>query len=413
MLTNEILSSIDNIDDCVMEAELNVLNAMINEYDKAIMIMENYNGDDYSSFDIFMEADESTANNNSNESKKKSKLDGPILGSKGENIIKRILLIIPRLIATLVRSIKKKWDNRKSQQLIKRIEFLENLTRDQKKQLTELQGGLDKTNRHIDLTDQVVIDAHTFIDDMKKRHASYHDLMDNELRDINSKLNLVDKKIKDKDAENDVAFDSISKDIDKLNETIKNVDSSVHRHLHTIDCAVDLLNDTIVTPFNFKGAIKFYKDILTMFDELEKFNPYKPSSIDKKLSRKIDSNIELGHHAKYVNTYDDSRIPAISYTKVKEYIKEIDELKRQVSDRGSKLIKHLNTMITDVQKSYEGKKDTKGRRDTMQNCQRVLKCVKIMTGEGCLGDSVVSQSFRNLEKQIDLIEKRLHFGLSA
>ena len=221
------------------------------------------------------------------------------------------------------------------------------------------------------------------------------------------------KKIKDMDAENDAAFDSISKDIDKLNETIKNVDSSVHRHLHTIDCAVDLLNDTIVTPFNFKGAIKFYKDILTMFDELEKFNPYKPSSIDKKLSRKIDSNIELGHHARYVKTYDDCRIPAISYTKVKEYIKEIDELKRQISDRGSKLIKHLNTMITDVQKSYEGKKDTKGRRDTMQNCQRVLKCVKIMTGEGCLGDSVVSQSFRNLEKQIDLIEKRLHFGLSA
>ena len=70
-------------------------------------------------------------------------------------------------------------------------------------------------------------------------------------------------------------------------------------------------------------------------------------------------------------------------------------------------------MITDVQKSYEGKKDTKNRRDTIQNCQRVLKCVKIMTGEGCLGDSVVSQSFRNLEKQIDLIEKRLHFGLSA
>ena len=56
MLTNEILSSIDNIDECVMEAELNVISAMINEYDKAIMIMENYNGNDYSSFDIFQES---------------------------------------------------------------------------------------------------------------------------------------------------------------------------------------------------------------------------------------------------------------------------------------------------------------------------------------------------------------------
>ena len=53
---DEILSSIDNIDDCVMEAEMNVISAMINEYDKAIMIMENYNGNDYSSFDIFQES---------------------------------------------------------------------------------------------------------------------------------------------------------------------------------------------------------------------------------------------------------------------------------------------------------------------------------------------------------------------
>ena len=44
MLTNEILSSIDNIDDCVMEAELNVINAMINEYHNAIVIIANTNG---------------------------------------------------------------------------------------------------------------------------------------------------------------------------------------------------------------------------------------------------------------------------------------------------------------------------------------------------------------------------------
>ena len=141
---DEILSSIDNIDDCIMEAEMNVINALCNEYDKAIMIMENYNGDSYDCFDIFMEADESTANNNSNEPKK-SKLDGPILGSKGENIIKRILLVIPRLIATLVRSIKNKWDNRKSQQLIKRIEELESTIRLHGYQIPDLQ---ERTRRH-------------------------------------------------------------------------------------------------------------------------------------------------------------------------------------------------------------------------------------------------------------------------
>ena len=82
---NEILSSIDNIDECVMEAEMNVLTAMINEYDKAIMIMENYNGDSYDCFDIFMEAS-----------------DESIFGSKDENIFKRILMFIPRLISKVI-----------------------------------------------------------------------------------------------------------------------------------------------------------------------------------------------------------------------------------------------------------------------------------------------------------------------
>ena len=94
MLTNEILSSIDNIDDCVMEAELNVISAMINEYDKAIMIMENYNGDDYSSFDIFQEGF-------------KDEVNKPVFGVKGENWFKRIGMIIPRLIAMIVNAMKK------------------------------------------------------------------------------------------------------------------------------------------------------------------------------------------------------------------------------------------------------------------------------------------------------------------
>ena len=111
MLTNEILSSIDNIDECVMEAEMNVLNAMINEYDKAIMIMENYNGNDYSSFDIFQEGF-------------KDELNKPIRGVKGENIIKRILMAIPRLIALLVKKVKKFFNKEKGERIVKNLETI-------------------------------------------------------------------------------------------------------------------------------------------------------------------------------------------------------------------------------------------------------------------------------------------------
>ena len=77
-----------HIDDCVMEAELNVINAMINEYDKAIMIMENYNGNDYSSFDIFMEDGEQKP--------------------KKENIFKRIFKVITDLFQKFINICRRK-----------------------------------------------------------------------------------------------------------------------------------------------------------------------------------------------------------------------------------------------------------------------------------------------------------------
>ena len=105
---DEILSSIDNIDECVMEAEINVLNAMINEYDKAIMIMENYNGNDYDCFDIFQEGF-------------KDEVNKPISGTKDEKIIKRILMAIPRLIATLVRKLINAFSSIKSAKILRNL----------------------------------------------------------------------------------------------------------------------------------------------------------------------------------------------------------------------------------------------------------------------------------------------------
>ena len=101
MLTNEILSSIDNIDECVMEAEMNVISAMINEYDKAIMIMENYNGNDYSSFDIFMEDGEQKP--------------------KKENIFKRIFKVITDLFQKFINICRHKIKYYKFDKIISKI----------------------------------------------------------------------------------------------------------------------------------------------------------------------------------------------------------------------------------------------------------------------------------------------------
>ena len=113
MTQTEILESIDQIENVITESEVNVTLAIIDSYQKALTIMENYNGDDYSSFSIFQE--------------------GAILdearGAKDENMIKRILLFIPRLIQALGKAlmnvIKKSNTDTSKQEAVK--DFFDNM----------------------------------------------------------------------------------------------------------------------------------------------------------------------------------------------------------------------------------------------------------------------------------------------
>ena len=387
MLTNEILSSIDNIDECVMEAEMNVLNAMINEYDKAIMIMENYNGNDYSSFDVFMEADESTSNNNSNESKKKSKLDGPILGSKGENIIKRILLVIPRLIATLVRSIKNKWDNRKSQRLIKKIEELESTIRLHGYQVTDLQ---ERTRRHTG-----------DIDELNKKIQHNNDVAES----LDKRMDLAENQIKN--LQSDVG-----------NASTKSYQMS--RNLNKVKRAIDFMNGTVKTEMNFDTAKSYLQDVLKMIETLEKFDPYKPSSIGKDVMNKVNEDLNAREHLRFdlkiehlkfdLKIYEDEPI-SYKLNDVKKYVKEISDLRDQITDRGTKLVEKMSKITTDINKAYEGKKDTKGHRDTINNCQTVLKYTHLMASEGQIIDTYVTNTFDKILDTMSRVQSMINDGL--
>lgn len=50
-----ILSSISTIDDTVIESDLSVINSLLESYEKALIVLENYNGDAIRSFNIFQE----------------------------------------------------------------------------------------------------------------------------------------------------------------------------------------------------------------------------------------------------------------------------------------------------------------------------------------------------------------------
>lgn len=101
----EILAALDNVENVTMESSFDVMFTMADSYDKAAVILENYNGSDIKSFAIFQEDGENNtavqqgdASGNTNAEAKK------------ESVFYKILMFIPRLLQQLGRFIAKTWN---------------------------------------------------------------------------------------------------------------------------------------------------------------------------------------------------------------------------------------------------------------------------------------------------------------
>jgi hypothetical protein len=91
MERNDVIEAIDEINSVITESSLDVYDALLESYDKAETILENYDGDDISSFSFFQEG------KIMDEVKKQGKGD--------KSVGKTILFFIPRLIAALFNAI--------------------------------------------------------------------------------------------------------------------------------------------------------------------------------------------------------------------------------------------------------------------------------------------------------------------
>ena len=91
-MIQEILNSIDQIDDITTEYTVSTMNSMIDSYEKSTLILENYEGDDLSSFSIFQEGEI---------------MDDVKKQGKGQSTLMKILSFIPRLIKAIFHKIKK------------------------------------------------------------------------------------------------------------------------------------------------------------------------------------------------------------------------------------------------------------------------------------------------------------------
>ena len=133
-LNYEILSAIDNIDSTIMESEMNVMNSLIASYDKAVMILECCNDNsDVSSYDIFQESIGHAVGTAID------KLDDKMKAKPNENIIKKILLFIPRAVMKLIQTLRTKYNEKK---LDKAAKDLSNII-DEIDEVIDLDGVFD------------------------------------------------------------------------------------------------------------------------------------------------------------------------------------------------------------------------------------------------------------------------------
>lgn len=88
---SNLLNYIDSINSNVNDAEINVLQSQLDVYSKASMLLEYYEGDDLSAFEVFQEQ---TIREDMKEQ------------AKGMGIIKKFLTLIPRLIRAILNKIK-------------------------------------------------------------------------------------------------------------------------------------------------------------------------------------------------------------------------------------------------------------------------------------------------------------------
>lgn len=95
MITNEILTSLDEVEEVTLESMISVCKALCDEYEKGAVIMEEccYSSSDYSIFQEGAISDEMKDM------------------AKGQNTLVRILTLIPRLIIAIFRTIKKKFSS--------------------------------------------------------------------------------------------------------------------------------------------------------------------------------------------------------------------------------------------------------------------------------------------------------------
>ena len=372
MLTNEILSSIDNIDDCVMEAEMNVLTAMINEYDKAIMIMENYNGNSYDCFDIFQE---NVIMEDGEEPKK-------------ENIFKRVIKTLINLLTKFVKMCRNKIRQMKLKKTFSKIK--KSISKEELDSFVHHFGNKKIT---LDKNGDIIITSDINIDQLKEAISSFANRDGNKeqikrvfrpskypllqyLESIETLCNRIENEI----------IKSYERDIEWEQRMMENTDDEIHRDINQniVKSATETINEwnrifieisdefMILSKFNneivkynkslpsyqFKFAEEWAEEVMSkMGDRFGFISHFIMEIINGELKYKqvklIINHIENKYGNDFFANYDVEKRPQTEWNE--EYLKEL-KLKSMNGMTSKQFIYHLSEVSDFVHEHAKTKK---------------------------------------------------------
>lgn len=417
---NDLLMYIDQIDQCVNDSEIDVLESMIQSYDKSIkIIQESDENTDLSSFDIFQEGEKWN--------KFKEDTKAPVLGKKGESVAKRFLMLIPRLIQKLIVLIKKLFSKNKffKSKMDKDVEKLkkeakrvvpEELTPEQINAIKKMFENKPPKIDPVKKAEKDFEDTRNRVNDsMAKRHEEFYDVIQKSLNNIfddysatKQSLNDIGKMVDKVDEKNPGLIDEL---LEELGSTPRKKEKMGEKYFTIKNTKFFNFDESSEEYFRLPHnpfTLSFGVDIRIVRDILEEYAPgpneiYKIGEFTRKLEEDLIPTIE--DSVKTLNaTYSFTGTVKVRYDDIVEAVEKM-------SDEINKILTEINKCIDDIGKIHPG---IKKQIDQLNNDIENSRVLNLFTNSLINAvDHLIT--YRNTiqaiwDKHIELINKTIRFG---
>lgn len=263
-------------------------------------------------------------------------------------------MFIPRMIMKFINFLKSKISaGGTTKKLIKRIDELERMSREDKSKIIELINDMK-------------------LDEQLLRNNMYDDIDDhqNQINEIkrttDKRLNYMDDDIANIRTKSTEEIAALNSKVGKLDNTQDVLRSSIvynDSETHKIKNIINVMNGNVYVDLDFNKIKNMYNNILHIFELLEKYNIHKPSTISSDIQKtisadKMDGVVEsrLGRSGIYnldIFTYNKDDLMKLS--DFKKNLNDILEIRYKITTIGKRVSDNISSQVNGLNKSIMDK----------------------------------------------------------